>query len=150
MDSAPLPTAAEPVSPPEGWFDSLPEEHRRRILDEDAARLDDWIRLERQQARAWWKPCLQAAALLALVSFYVCGFAWSAFVTGFVSGGVAGWAWHLSAADRLQSMFIAVAAFFAGLIVTGQLTFFAVIWAPLPICVVSVFCGLRREELPGA
>lgn len=150
MDTSPSLPPPEMGSRPEGWFEDLPEEHRERILADDAARLDEWERVQRATRRTWRKPCLQAAFLLAVISSYSNLFSWSAFATGFVSGAIAGLLWHRTRADRLNSCLIAVAMFFLGLIVTGQLTPLAVIWAPLPICCVSVFCGLRREELPGS
>jgi len=150
MDSTPFTTPSERAELPEGWFDGLPEEHRERILAADAARLDAWGEAYRSQGRAWWRPCLQAAFLLGVTASFVNGFDWGAFGSGFASGVVAGMLWHRLKADRLASMVIAVACFFAGLILTGHLSVFAVIWAPLPISCVSVFCGLRREELPGA
>ncbi len=150
MDSAPFTTPPERAEMPEGWFDELPEEHRERILAQDAARLDSWDEAYRKQGRAWWTPCLQAAFLLAATASFVNGFDWGAFGAGFASGAIAGLLWHRFQADRLTSMLIAVGCFFTGLILTGHLSIFAIIWAPLPIGCVSALCGLRREELPGS
>lgn len=150
MDSSPsLPSPASPTPPP-GWFESLPEEHRERILREDAERLDQWQWVHTKQVRAWWKPCLQACALLAFVSFYTTLFDGTGFLVGALAGLVTGWLWHLTRADRLRSAGIAVFVFFVALTLSGHMNLFAALWGPMPIVTVSVFCGLRREELPGS
>jgi len=150
VDTSPRTSLVERQEPREGWFDSLPEEHRRRILSEDEADLERRAFLERRARNAWRRPALHAILLLASTAAFITGFDLAAIAASVATGALTGWLWQVTGAGILRSSLIAVPLFLLGLLVTGSANPFAFIWAPAPICVVSAWLGLRRGELPGA
>ena len=150
MDTSPQTSLAERHEASEGWFDSLPEEHRQRILAEDEAGLTRWEQLERSGRGAWKRPALHAGILLVSTAAFITACSPAAILASVVTGALTGWLWQVTGAGMLRSPLIAVPLFLLGLLVTGTANVFAFIWAPLPISVVSVWLGLRRGELPGA
>lgn len=150
MDSRPTTSLREAPRSAESWFESLPEEHRQRIVREDEAELERWEELGRQDRLAWRKPVLHAVLLLTSVSAFITAFSWVAILTGVLSGALIGWIWHKTDSGQIGSPLIAVPIFQLAMLVTGELNVFALIWAPMPIGIISLWLGMRRHELPGS
>lgn len=140
----------EPSANSEGWFDELPEDHRQRILAEDAAHLDRWAEVARLDARSWRKPARQGALLFAFIGAYVTGLAGLPILASALGGALCGWIWDRTRAGQVLAPFIAVPLFLAGLGLSGGMSIAALIWAPIPISVVSIWLGMRRHELQGS
>jgi hypothetical protein len=149
VDTTPETSIREHPAAADGWFEALPEEHRQRIVEEDEAQLLQWEEVGRRERLGWRSPVLHGALLLGSISAFVTALSPAAALAGLISGALAGWLWHRTGAQQILSPLIAVPLFYVGLIATGQLTLIALIWAPLPIGIVSLWLGMRRSELPG-
>ena len=93
---------------------------------------------------------LHAVVLVVSVSAFITRFSPVAILAGLLSGALIGWIWHRTQAGQIWSPVIAVFLFQFALLITGELNVFALIWAPMPIAVISVWLGMRRHELPGS
>lgn len=150
MDSQP-PTSLREVRPaPDGWFEALPEEHRRRIVAEDEAHLRRWEELERRAGLGWRRPVVQGVLLFAVVATLLTAPSPAAIASEVLCGAVTGWLWHRTDAGQLSAPLIAIPLFLLGLVVAKQLNLFCLILGCPMIFVPSHMLGMRRNELPGS